>query len=167
MPASTIAVFNEPAAFDAALQQGCSVDLLVTEQGQFRAELITIVLPRLRLLRGKEWLSRIATVLVAPRSLLIILPIEPEQPQACGGVTAPHSAPGIWLSASDDAMATSRPAPNLASVHGSAQSCRQTVEQRSSLLKIGPTEALAESRVNGCQRFARLIGVAASEMHLG
>ena len=26
-------------------------------------------------------------VLVAPRSLLIILPIEPEQPQACGGVT--------------------------------------------------------------------------------
>ena len=87
MPASTIAVFNEPAAFEAALQQGCSVDLLVTEQGQFRAELISIALPRLRLLRGKEWLSRIATVLVAPRSLLIILPIEPEQPQACGGVT--------------------------------------------------------------------------------
>ena len=64
MPASTIAVFNEPGAFEAGLQRGCSVDLLVTEQGQFRAELISIVLPRLRLLRGKEWLSRIASVFV-------------------------------------------------------------------------------------------------------
>lgn len=51
MPASTIAVFNDPRTFEAAVQGGCSLELLVTGKGQFRAEVIGIMLPRLRLLR--------------------------------------------------------------------------------------------------------------------
>ena len=86
MPASTIAICSDPRAFEAAVQRGCSMELFVTGNGQFRAELISIMLPQLRLLRGKEQLSRIAAVSVAPKSLLVILPIDPEQPQTCGGV---------------------------------------------------------------------------------
>ncbi len=85
MPSSTIAVFSEPQAFEAALQQGCRVELLVTGHGHFRAELISIALPRLRLLQAKEWLSRIAVVSVTPGSMLVILPTEPEQSLRCGG----------------------------------------------------------------------------------
>ena len=85
MPSSTIAVFSEPQAFEAALQQGCRVELFVTGHGQFRAELISIALPRLRLLQAKEWLSRIAVVSVTPGSMLVILPTEPEQSLRCGG----------------------------------------------------------------------------------
>ena len=81
MPSSTLAVFSEQQAFEAALQQGCRIELLVTGQGQFRAQLISIALPRLRLLRAKEWLSRIAVVSAAPGSMLVILPTEPGQSQ--------------------------------------------------------------------------------------
>ena len=86
MPASTIAICSDPRAFEAAVQRGCSIELFVTGKGQFRAEVISIMLPRLRLLRGKEQLSRIAAISVAPKSLLVILPIDPERPQTCGGV---------------------------------------------------------------------------------
>src|SRR5271167_3853056 len=87
MSSSTVAVFSEPQAFESALQQGCGVELLVTGQGQFRAQLISIALPRLRLLQAKEWLSRIAVVSVAPGSLLVIFPTEPEQSQRCAGAS--------------------------------------------------------------------------------
>jgi hypothetical protein len=53
------------------------LELLVTGRGQFRAEVISIVRPRLRLLRGKERLSRNAAISVTPNSLLVIRPIEP------------------------------------------------------------------------------------------
>jgi AraC-like DNA-binding protein len=89
MPSSTIAIFSEPQAFEAALQQGCRVELLVTERGQFRAQLISIALPRLRLLRVKERLSRIAVVSVAPGSMLVILPTEPGQSQTFRGASLP------------------------------------------------------------------------------
>jgi AraC-like DNA-binding protein len=89
MSSSTIAVFSEPQAFESALQQGCRVELLVTGQGQFRAQLISIALPRLRLLQVKESLSRIAVVSVAPGSLLVIFPTEPEQSQKYGGADLP------------------------------------------------------------------------------
>jgi AraC-like DNA-binding protein len=89
MASSTIAVFSEPQAFEAALQQGCRVELLVTERGQFRAQLISIALPRLRLLRVKERLSRIAVVSVAPGSMLVILPTEPGQSQTFRGASLP------------------------------------------------------------------------------
>ena len=87
MPSSTIAVFSEPQAFEAALQQGCRVELLVTGHGQFRAQLVSIALPWLRLLRAKEWLSRIAVVSAAPGSMLVILPTEPEQSQTFQGAS--------------------------------------------------------------------------------
>ena len=87
MPSSTIAVFSEPQAFEAALQQGCRVELLVTGRGQFRTRLISVVLPRLRLLQVKEWLSRIAVVSAAPGSMLVILPTEPEQSQKFRGAS--------------------------------------------------------------------------------
>jgi AraC-like DNA-binding protein len=87
MPSSTIAVFSEPHAFEAALQQGCGVELLVTGHGQFRAQLICIVLPRLRLSQAKEWLPRIAVVSVAPGTMLVILPTEPAQSRKLGGAS--------------------------------------------------------------------------------
>jgi AraC-like DNA-binding protein len=87
MPSSTIAVFSEPQAFEAALQQGCRVELLVTGHGQFRAQLISIALPRLRLLQAKEWLSRIAVVSAAPGSMLVLLSTETEQSQIFRGVS--------------------------------------------------------------------------------
>jgi hypothetical protein len=86
MSTSTIAVFNDPRAFEAALQRGCTVDLLVTGQGRFQAEMVSIVLPQLGLLQARERLARIAAVSVAHGSMLIILPPEPGQPQTCGGV---------------------------------------------------------------------------------
>ena len=86
MPSSTIAAFNEPRAFEAALQQGCRVELLVTERGQFKAELITITLPRLRLLRARERLSRIAVVSVAHGSIVFIFQTEPERSHKFRGV---------------------------------------------------------------------------------
>ena len=85
MPTSTIAVFSEPQAFEAALQQGCGIELLVTGHGKFRARLISIELPQLRLLQVTEWLSRIAVVSAAPGSVLVILPTESESSQQFGG----------------------------------------------------------------------------------
>jgi AraC-like DNA-binding protein len=89
MPASTIAVFSEPPAFEAALQQGCGFELLVTGHGKFRARLISIALPQLRLLRVTEWLSRIAVISAASGSMLVILPTEPESSQQFGGASLP------------------------------------------------------------------------------
>jgi AraC family transcriptional regulator, ethanolamine operon transcriptional activator len=85
MPSSTIAVCSEPQAFEVALQQGIRAELLVTERGQFRAQLICIVLPRIRLLRTRERLSRIAVVSVASGSMLVVLPTEPGQSQKFRG----------------------------------------------------------------------------------
>jgi AraC-like DNA-binding protein len=85
MPTSTIAVFSEPKAFESALQQGCSVELLITGHGKFRARLISIVLPQIRMLQATEWLSRIAAVSVAPGSMLVFLPSEPQSAQKFGG----------------------------------------------------------------------------------
>ena len=86
MPSSSIAAFNDPLAFEAALQRGCSVEMLVTGQGRFRAELISIVLPRLRLLKGRERLSRSAVVSVSPASLLVLLQTESGHSQVCDGI---------------------------------------------------------------------------------
>jgi AraC-like DNA-binding protein len=85
MPASTIAAFSVVNEFEAALQQVGSVELLVTGQGQFRAQLIRIALPHLSLLRGEERLSRLAVLLVAPDSALIILPVQREPSQIWSG----------------------------------------------------------------------------------
>ena len=89
MPASTIAAFSTANEFEAALQQGGSVELLVTGQGQFRAQLTRIALPRLSLLRGEEQLSRLAVLSVAPDSALIILPAQREPRQIWGGANLP------------------------------------------------------------------------------
>ncbi len=85
MPSSSIAVFSEPEAFESALRLGCYIELLVTGQGRFRAQLVGIALPRLRLLQAKESLARIAIVSVAPGSFLVIFPTEPKHPQTYGG----------------------------------------------------------------------------------
>jgi AraC-like DNA-binding protein len=84
MSATTTAIFNAD-EFEAALQQGGSVELLITGRGQFQAQLTRIVLPRLCLLRGEEWLSRIAVVSVASDSILIVLPTEQGSSQIWGG----------------------------------------------------------------------------------
>jgi AraC-like DNA-binding protein len=86
MNSSTVAIFNAPDEIEAALQQGGStVELLVTGCGQFQARLTRIVLPRLHLLRGEEWLSRIAVVSVASETILIVLPVGQGSSQIWGG----------------------------------------------------------------------------------
>lgn len=87
MSSSAIAVFSEPQAFESALQQGCGVELLVTGCGQFRAQLISIVLPRLCLFQAEEWLSRIAVVSAAQGSMLVMLPTAPKQSHKSSGVS--------------------------------------------------------------------------------
>jgi hypothetical protein len=77
MPASTIAAFDDPWAFEAALQPGLCAEVLATEQGRFQAEFVSIALPRLSLLRGSGRLSRISIMSVAPGTMLIILPTRP------------------------------------------------------------------------------------------
>ena len=89
MPTSTIASFGTPAEFEVALQQECGVELLVTGQGPFRAQLMRIALPHLCLLHGEEWLPRIAFVTAAPDTTILILPTQQETLQRWGGVSLP------------------------------------------------------------------------------
>jgi hypothetical protein len=85
MPASTIAAFDDPRAFEAALQPELCAVALATEPGRFQAEFVSIALPRLSLLRGSERLSRISIMSVAPGTMPIILPTPPGHIQTYAG----------------------------------------------------------------------------------
>jgi AraC-like DNA-binding protein len=85
MTATSIAVFSALEEYEAALQQGGTVELLLTAGGEFQAKLTRIALPRLCLLRGQEWLARIALVSVDSDSLLVAFPSEPGPSQTWGG----------------------------------------------------------------------------------
>lgn len=75
MPRSTLSVFSEPDDFQAALQEGGSVDLVVTGPGRFRARLSRITLHRMRLAAGEERQSRAAFVALSQRFVRVTLPM--------------------------------------------------------------------------------------------
>jgi AraC-like DNA-binding protein len=71
MPSSSTSIFSEPDEFEAALRRQMDVDLLVTEQGQFRARLTQVALRRIHLAVGHEVVSRIAFVTMRPNLVLV------------------------------------------------------------------------------------------------
>jgi AraC-like DNA-binding protein len=85
MTAITVAVFEAPSEFEAALEPNGNVELLVTERGQFEAQLRRTLLRRLCVLSGDEWLARIAVVAIPVHSVLITLPIESLTSQVWAG----------------------------------------------------------------------------------
>jgi len=75
MPGSVVSLFSESDEFLAALGDDGVLNLLVTCQGQFRAQLTQVTLHRMRLSAGDEYLSRIAFVAVPADTLLVTLPL--------------------------------------------------------------------------------------------
>ena len=66
MPQSIVRNFTDPDAFHAAIED-THAEGIITERGDFRAELTGIRLPQLSLQRGKESLARVASSAVDPR----------------------------------------------------------------------------------------------------
>jgi AraC-like DNA-binding protein len=75
MPSSTTSVFGEPDDYQAALQTDGAVDLIVTARGEFRAQLMQIVLPHMHLVAGVENRARIAFISPPARVVRISLPV--------------------------------------------------------------------------------------------
>jgi AraC-like DNA-binding protein len=92
MPQVVISAFTEPDDFESALGEGGGADLLVTGGGRFRARLIRIMLPRLRLSAGEEWLSRIAFVSMPQGWVRFLLRVNSSGSLVCGGVGVEHGA---------------------------------------------------------------------------
>jgi AraC-like DNA-binding protein len=86
MPGITISVFSEPDDYQAALRQDAEIDLLITERGEFRAELTRVALPRLRLSAGTENLARIAVITVASHLVRVSMPVRGQAPLFSGGI---------------------------------------------------------------------------------
>lgn len=74
MPGSTASVFSERDFYHAALQQDAGIELVVTSQGEFRAELIRLELLQMHLVTGLERLARIAYVVPSADLVRITLP---------------------------------------------------------------------------------------------
>jgi AraC-like DNA-binding protein len=71
MPSSSTTTFSEPDDYEATLCRHADVDLLVTEQGRFRARLTQVALHRLNLLAADETGSRIAFIATRPKLALV------------------------------------------------------------------------------------------------
>jgi AraC-like DNA-binding protein len=74
MPGSTRSLFGEQDDYQAALQHDGGFDLVVTGQGEFRAELIRSELPRTLLVAGVERIARVAFITLPTRMVRIALP---------------------------------------------------------------------------------------------
>jgi AraC-like DNA-binding protein len=74
MLGSTRSLFGEQDDYQAALQHDGGFDLVVTGQGEFRAELIRSELPRTLLVAGVEQIARVAFVTLPRRMVRIALP---------------------------------------------------------------------------------------------
>jgi AraC-like DNA-binding protein len=90
MLGSRILSFADPYPYQAALQ-GVGVEVLVTTGGEFEAELIQIELPRVRMQRGRERLSRILRGAATPSHAAISFLTAAGQPPMhhCGTVVSP------------------------------------------------------------------------------
>jgi len=80
------ATFTDPGDYRANVI-GASFNLVLTGDGEFEGQLTWINLPRLRLVRGRENVSRIAFVTVVPGTVLVAFPTSRSPPQIWGGVT--------------------------------------------------------------------------------
>src|ERR1019366_2825401 len=108
MPLSAVSNFVDAHAYEAALR-GASTEFLISEKGDFRAELTLIDLPRLRIRCGRESLSRISHVRAPAGRGLLYFMFEAGQPAMhVGGralsageivVCAPGSTQHGWTSA--------------------------------------------------------------------
>lgn len=74
MPGSTISVFSEPDDFQVALIQAGSVGLLVTEGGEFMAQIARVVLHHLALTSVQERLARVAFIALPSGSVRVSVP---------------------------------------------------------------------------------------------
>jgi AraC-like DNA-binding protein len=86
MPRSTLSVFSEPDDFQAALEEGGRVNLIVTGLGKFRARLSRITLHRMRLAGGEERQTRVAFNSLGSRFVRITLPTGPPGSLVCSGI---------------------------------------------------------------------------------
>jgi len=74
MMGSGISGFSDPDEFKAALVEAGITEYLVIGRGQFRARMISLALPHVRLSSVEEWLPRIAVVSPPPAIIRIVLP---------------------------------------------------------------------------------------------
>jgi AraC-like DNA-binding protein len=74
MPGSTISVFSESDDFQAALKQAGSAGLLVTEAGEFMAQITRVVLHHLALMFVEERLARVAFISLPPGLVRVSVP---------------------------------------------------------------------------------------------
>jgi AraC-like DNA-binding protein len=75
MPSSSTSTFSEPEEFEAALRRQTDVDLLVTEQRDFRSRITQVGLHLLHLAVAHETAPRIAFVSMRPDTVLVWWPI--------------------------------------------------------------------------------------------
>jgi AraC-like DNA-binding protein len=80
------ATFTDPGDYCARVT-GASINLVLSGGGEFQGHLTWIDLPRLRLVRGRENVPRIAFVTAAPGTVLVAFPTNRNPPQNWGGVT--------------------------------------------------------------------------------
>jgi AraC-like DNA-binding protein len=86
MPGSVVSAFGEQEDYEAALRvEGCT-GLVITGQGQFRAQLTQIRLRRLRLTAAEERLSRIAFIVVPVDMTIVAFPIGHRTAPVHGGI---------------------------------------------------------------------------------
>jgi hypothetical protein len=80
------ATFTDPGDYRASVI-GSSINLVLTGDGEFEAQLTWINLPRLRLVRGRENVPRIAFVTVVLGTVLVAFPTSHNPPQVWSGGT--------------------------------------------------------------------------------
>ena len=86
MAGGDTATFTDPDDYRARVI-GASINLVLTGDGEFEAQLTWIDLPRLRLVHCQENVSRIAFVTVVPGTVLVAFPTSRNPPQIWGGAT--------------------------------------------------------------------------------
>jgi hypothetical protein len=80
------AAFTDPSDYRAHVT-AAGINLVLTGGGEFEGQLTWVNLPRLRLVRGRENVPRIAFVTAPPGTVLVAFPTSRNPPQTWGGVT--------------------------------------------------------------------------------
>ena len=85
MAESGTAVFTNPDDYRAGLSYA-SVDLVFAEQGEFKGRLTWLKLHNFHIFRGRENLSHIAYISLAPNRTLVSFPLASSAPKVWNGV---------------------------------------------------------------------------------
>lgn len=81
--------FTDPDEYHAAWRD-CQAEGIVTQRGKFRAELTTVWLDRLRLMRGKDSLPRVTQLAVDPKFFGILFRTSPSRSVSINGLESSH-----------------------------------------------------------------------------